>query len=302
MIIKVDNRETELIRCIKYVLEISPMYKELQVVIENLPLGDIILCKNEIENVVIERKSLRDLAASIKDGRYEEQSYRLNGLPIHNHNIVYLVEGDVNKFNVFKDRMEKLTLYSAMVSLNFYKGFSVMRSFSIEESALIICNMAYKIGKCEADGKQMFYRQLLENVEVNQESKGDNFETTLDSTLDSTLALASLEPFSKVDKADNYCTVAKKVKKDNVTPQNIGEIMLSQIPGISSTTAIALMEKFKTFQNLVIKINENEQCLKDLSYTNSKGQTRKINKTALNNILTYLKPKVGEEKECSASI
>lgn len=294
MIIKVDNRETELIRCIKYVLEISPMYKELQVVIENLPLGDIILCKNEIENVVIERKSLRDLAASIKDGRYEEQSYRLNGLPIHNHNIVYLVEGDVNKFNVFKDRMEKLTLYSAMVSLNFYKGFSVMRSFSIEESALIICNMAYKIGKCEADGKQMFYRQplqLLENVEVNQESKGDNFETTLDSTLNSTL-----------DKVDNYCAVAKKVKKDNVTPQNIGEIMLSQIPGISSTTAIALMEKFKTFQNLVIKINENEHCLKDLSYTNSKGQTRKINKTALNNILTYLKPKVSEEKECSASI
>jgi len=263
------------------------MYKELQVVIENLPLGDIILCKNETENVVIERKSLRDLAASIKDGRYEEQSYRLNGLPIHNHNIVYLVEGDVNKFNVFKDRMEKLTLYSAMVSLNFYKGFSVMRSFSIEESALIICNMAHKIGKCEADGKQMFYRQFLENIEANQELKGDDSETILDSTLKN---------------ADNYCAVAKKVKKDNVTPQNIGEIMLSQIPGISSTTAIALMEKFKTFQNLVIKINENEQCLKDLSYTNSKGQTRKINKTALNNILTYLKPKVSEEKECIASI
>jgi ERCC4-type nuclease len=298
MIIKVDNRETELIRCIKYVLEISPMYKELQVVIENLPLGDIILCKNETENVVIERKSLRDLAASIKDGRYEEQSYRLNGLPIHNHNIVYLVEGDVNKFNVFKDRMEKLTLYSAMVSLNFYKGFSVMRSFNIEESALIICNMAHKIGKCEADGKHMFYRQplqLLENVEVSQESKSADFEASLDSTL----ALASLQPFSKVD---NYCAVAKKVKKDNVTPQNIGEIMLSQIPGISSTTAIALMEKFKTFQNLVMKINENEQCLKDLSYTNSKGQTRKINKTALNNILNYLKPKVNEETECSASI
>ena len=287
MIIKVDNRETELIRCIKYVLEISPMYKELHVVIENLPIGDIILCKNEHEKVVIERKSLRDLTASIKDGRYEEQSYRLNGLPLHNHNIVYLVEGDVNKFNVFKDRMEKLTLYSAMVSLNFYKGFSVMRSFTIEESALIICNMAHKIGKCEADGKQMFYCELLENVEVNQESKGDDSETP---------------PFSKVDKVDSYCTVAKKVKKDNITPQNIGEIMLSQIPGISSTTAIALMEKFKTFQNLVIKINENEQCLKDLSYTNSKGLTRKINKTALNNILTYLKPKVSEEIKCSASI
>jgi ERCC4-type nuclease len=280
MIIKVDVRETELIRCIKYVLEISPMYKDVQMVVENLPLGDIILSKNEIDKVVIERKSLRDLAASIKDGRYEEQSFRLNGLPIHNHNIVYLVEGDVNKFNVFKDRMEKLTLYSAMVSLNFYKGFSVMRSFNVEESALILCNMAHKINKCETDCKTLFYsQQPLKNVDV-AENEGENM---LDTPL------------------DNYCTVAKKVKKDNVTPQNIGEIMLSQIPGVSSTTAIALMEKFGTLQNLVIKINENQQCLKDLSYTNSKGQTRKINKTALNNVINYLQPNVKDEKGIVAS-
>lgn len=278
MIIKVDVRETELIRSIKYVLEISPIYKDVQMVVENLPLGDIILSKNDIDKVVIERKSLRDLAASIKDGRYEEQSFRLNGLPIHNHNIVYLVEGDVNKFNVFKDRMEKLTLYSAMVSLNFYKGFSVMRSFNIEESALILCNMAHKIDKYEIDNKTLFYSQSpLNNVDATK-NEGENI---LDSPL---------------DKAENYCTVAKKVKKDNVTPKNIGEIMLSQIPGVSSTTAIALMEKFGTLQNLVIKINENQQCLKDLSYINSKGQTRKINKTALNNVINYLQPNVKDEK------
>jgi ERCC4-type nuclease len=260
------------------------MYKDVQMVVENLPLGDAILCKNETEMVIIERKSLRDLAASIKDGRYEEQSYRLNGLPIHNHNIVYLVEGDVNKFNVFKDRMEKLTLYSAMVSLNFYKGFSVNRSFNVEESALIICNMAHKIGKCEADGKSMFYRPL-ENVSEKQEPNSEELDPTLG------------QPLDKVD----YCTVAKKVKKDNVTPQNIGEIMLSQIPGVSSTTAIAIMNKFGTLQNLVMKLNENANCLKDLSYTSGKGQTRKISKPALNNIVNYLKPNK-EEKECSATI
>jgi ERCC4-type nuclease len=274
------------------------MYKDVQMVVENLPLGDTILCNNDVEKVVIERKSLRDLAASIKDGRYEEQSYRLNGLPIHNHNIVYLVEGDVNKFNVFKDRMEKLTLYSAMVSLNFYKGFSVNRSLNVEESALIICNMAHKIGKCEADGKQMHYPSL-EKVEAKQEPKGE----ALESNEVNDLVLASLQPLKKVDKmdSDSYCTVAKKVKKDNVTPQNIGEIMLSQIPGISSTTAIAIMEKFGTIQNLVIKISENANCLKDLSYTNSKGQTRKISKPALNNIVNYLKPDKAE-KECGATI
>ena len=39
------------------------------------------------EKLVIERKSINDLLSSIKDGRYAEQSYRLNGLPNHNHNI-----------------------------------------------------------------------------------------------------------------------------------------------------------------------------------------------------------------------
>ena len=38
----------------------------------------------------------------------------------------------------------------------------------------------------------------------------------------------------------------KKVKKENITEDNIGEIMLCQIPGISSVTSLAIMEKFKT--------------------------------------------------------
>jgi len=267
MLVKIDNRETELIRSCKYILEISPAYKDIQLVVENLPIGDIIIAKDGTDKVVIERKSLRDLAASIKDGRYEEQSYRLNGLPIHNHNIVYLVEGDVNKFNVFKDRMEKLTLYSAMVSLNFYKGFSVLRSLSVDETALIICNMAHKINKSEGDGKMPFYSNFIQTQTV----------------------VKSEELVEQVE-AENYCTVAKKVKKDNITPENIGEIMLSQIPGVSSTTAIAIMSQFKTLANLVAKIQNDKQCLKDISYSTSKGQTRKINKTAINNIISYLIP------------
>ena len=129
MIIKIDNREHELIRLCKHFIETGPMYKGLEIVIDTLPLGDVILCENNTEKLIIERKSLGDLASSIKDGRYEEQSYRLNGLPHHNHNIMYLIEGDLSKmssFNSFKDRIDKTTLYSAMFSLYYYKGFSVL--------------------------------------------------------------------------------------------------------------------------------------------------------------------------------
>ena len=59
----------------------------------------------------------------------------------------------------------------------------------------------------------------------------------------------------------NYCNLVKKVKKDNITPGNIGEIILSQIPGVSSVTAIAIMSKFTSFYNLIESLQKNPGCL-----------------------------------------
>jgi ERCC4-type nuclease len=276
MIIKIDNREHELIRLCKHFIETGPMYKGLEIVIDTLPLGDVILCENNTEKLIIERKSLGDLASSIKDGRYEEQSYRLNGLPHHNHNIMYLIEGDLSKmssFNSFKDRIDKTTLYSAMFSLNYYKGFSVLRSMHTEESALLICNMAYKLNK--SSDKHAFYSNSMSNSTTTSCSN--------EKSADQEIAA------EETDEPPSYCNVIKKVKKENITPDNIGEIMLCQIPGISATSAIAVMKEFHTVHNLIAKINENELCLKDISYLNAKGQSRRINKTVIANIIKYLK-------------
>jgi DNA segregation ATPase FtsK/SpoIIIE-like protein len=54
--------------------------------------------------------------------------------------------------------MEKLTLYSSIFSLNYYKGFSVIRSFSIDESAIFICNTANKLRKGETENKLPYYQ------------------------------------------------------------------------------------------------------------------------------------------------
>jgi ERCC4-type nuclease len=86
----------------------------------------------------------------------------------------------------------------------------------------------------------------------------------------------------------DYVNVVKKIKKENITPDNIGEIMLCQIPGISSITALAVMNKFKSISNLIKEVETNMECLKDLSYTNSKGQIRKINKSCILNIVKFL--------------
>ena len=286
MIIKIDIREHELIKLCKHYIEIIPNYKDIEMIVEALPLGDAIIgsrimnANGEVcgfeEKVIIERKSLTDLAASIKDGRYEEQSYRLNGSPIHNHNIIYLIEGDIHKMNqyqsnLFKNKIEKTTLYSTLVSLNYLKGFSVIRSFNLDESSIMICNMAYKMQKSEKDNKMAYYtNKKPENAGLEEKGSG------------------SSEADSEGGQEKDYCTVVKKVKKDNITPENIGEIMLCQIPGISSTTALAIMKKFGTIDNLIIQLKLDPSILKDLSYTNEKGQTRKISKTILENITKFL--------------
>ena len=271
MIVKVDVRESDLLQQINQLLINVPIFKNIVVKSEVLPIGDIIISTDKEDKLIIERKSVSDLLASIKDGRYEEQSYRLNGSDYHNHNIVYLIEGDLNKVNRFKSdntqASEKLTLYSAMFSLNYYKGFSVFRSFSLGETATIICNMAYKLGKDES--KKGFYQNNNNNNQVIP------FEDITSETQPET---------SEKD----YVSVIKKVKKENITPENIGEIMLCQIPGISAVTALTIMEKYQTLPNLIKELEANNDCLKDISSTNTKGQTRKINKTSISNIVKFL--------------
>jgi len=270
MNIKIDVREGELIKKCQTNIEMLANFKDLKLVQEQLPLGDIIINDGSKDLVIIERKSLSDLAASIKDGRYEEQSYRLKNLWHHNHNIIYLIEGDFAKHNSFKDRIDKLTLYSAMVSINYFKGFSVWRSMSTDETALMICNMAYKLNK-EKD-KQPFYSNVLSvpNKEVASE----------------TVSTDQVE----VNTSDkDYCSVVKKVKKDNITTENIGEIMLCQIPGISSASALAILAQFKTLPSLIKAIDADENCLNSICTTDANGKSRKISKTAIATIIKFLK-------------
>ena len=276
MIIKIDIRETDLLQQINQHIINIPVFKSIIVKSETLPIGDVIISDGNEDKIIIERKSVSDLLASIKDGRYEEQSYRLNGLNHHNHNIVYLVEGDVNRVNRFKtdNKIEKLTLYSAMFSLNYYKGFSVLRSFSLEESATILCNMAYKLEKEIVSGKKAFFQNCIQNLEpiITSEKIEDSLE----------------EQGEKEQSEKDYVSVIKKVKKENITPDNIGEIMLCQIPGISSVTALTIMEKYNSLPNLIKELENNSDCLKDITSTNTKGQTRKINKSSIANIVKFL--------------
>lgn len=317
----IDCREKELLKQINQQVLFTPPFKKIEVTSENLPIGDILI-KDDSNNdlLIIERKTIPDLLSSIKDGRYEEQSYRLNGMEHHNHNIMYLIEGDTNNKKYFQ-KVDKMMFYSALLSLNYYKGFSVIKTQNLTETAIFICNSLIKIQKNNGLKKQPFYiNDIVKNNDINT-NNDTNTETTCDSKNDETdnnlkqdgslikmrkdeiLEIVTLSEEEEQAEEKDYVHVVKKVKKENVTTNNIDEIMLSQVPGISSTIAIAIIRKFKSIKKIVetydnfIKENQSDPISKelvskelfnDIFYINSKGDRRKITKTSMNNLYQYL--------------
>ena len=182
---------------------------------ERLPLGDIILHDpsqgQEKDIVIFERKTLNDLAASIRDGRYKEQSFRLietaASTGFNTHHIVYIIEGDLSRYDERHTQITKTALQSAMVSLMYYKGFSVVRTMNVGETADFILHFADKVAK----------------------------EGPL-SVADTGTAATPAQAYSEVS--------AKKEKRDYITRENIGEIMLAQVPGVSPKVAAAILAKY----------------------------------------------------------
>ena len=247
MLIKLDNREGKLIDEFKN--------KNINVNIAQLSVGDIIIEDNNEEPLIIfERKSLNDLASSIMDGRYSEQSFRLNENSLHNHNIIYLIEGDLETYKAKIKRITKDVIENTIVSLQYFKGFTVIKSKDIEETCKIITTFFNKIKK---ENKPGFYKNsTLDNV--------DN--TTKD-----------------------YCSVIKsKVnKKDHITVDNIHCIMLQQIPDINYKTASAILNNYKNIFNLVKALEEDNNVLDNFKME-SNGKERKISKKCIENIKKFL--------------
>lgn len=204
---------------------------------ERLPLGDIILhdpAGQGRDIVLFERKTLNDLAASIQDGRYKEQSFRLlqqssatatATAGFHPHNIVYIIEGDIGQYEARRNKNNRITktaLQSAMVSLLYYKGFSVVRTMNLGETADFILHFADKVAKESADGATPAYTRANANTQPEHHTE--------------TESVTAAQAYSEVG--------AKKEKRDYITRDNIGEIMLAQVPGVSPKVATAILAKY----------------------------------------------------------
>jgi ERCC4-type nuclease len=291
MLIKIDCREIKLQQLCHAQLTDTP--DTIKLVSESLPLGDIIICDDHgNEKVLIERKSLADLAASIRDGRYSEQGFRLNHCSLHNHQIYYVIEGDLRYYRPFKGLPDKKALLSAMVSMSYFKGFSLYRTINLEETAEWILHFAKKIQKEGVDALP-FYTQAqvqAQQVQAQQvQAQQVQAQQTEAQQAEAQQAHTEAQQAQAQAQAQAYANVvASRVKKDYITPENIGEIMLAQIPSVSSASASAIMKKFSTIANLFTALQQDPACLNDITMCNKNGQAKKLTKPCINNIYDFL--------------
>jgi crossover junction endonuclease MUS81 len=316
LLIKADFREKDLISLLQLKLmndNDSHNNRSIKLKVDNLKIGDVAFIEtdkneNEIgdELLIFERKSLNDLASSIKDGRYAEQSFRLDGYQaVPNHNIVYLIEGDLSKYreNHFS-RINKKTLLSSMFSILYYKGFSVVRTMNVVETCDLVWSWADKLEremvrtKLESGSKKIpYYKNDIISSTSSTFTSNSNSDTTVSENKENMqFHIEFNEKHEECDKVVaaqpypyDYCSVlkVKKEKNANVTPENIGVIMLSTIPGISSKTAISIMNEFKTIRQLIKSFEQNAHCLNKVCIETN-GKSRKITSTCIENIRKYL--------------
>ena len=205
VIITIDLREHELIQLAHA--------QHIPIQTMHLPVGDILIQKDD-QVLVFERKTMADLAASIKDGRYSEQRQRLKSTyPFHR--ITFLIEGSTTSLRTQPTtaRIASKAIVSALISSQYRDGFHVHHTSNLTETLWYIQEVSQRMGE-----KTQFQAECKEEYG------------------------ASLR--------------VKTIKRDNVTPELCYLLQLSQLPGISMTTATEIAKTYPTMRTLLHAIDE----------------------------------------------
>ena len=153
----IDNRESSLLSIINE--RDLDIYKD-KIIIEKkqLEVGDIhILFDNNC--YIYERKTVNDLLASIKDGRYKEQKHRLKAFGATTLN--YIIEGDT--LTSIKNQKNQKILTSSYYHSVYRDGFNVFFTNDTNETVTFLLLLATKI----IDKPDNFNKNKDDNNEID---------------------------------------------------------------------------------------------------------------------------------------
>ena len=262
---------------------------------KNLDLGDIqikLISQTNIKNIknlnekdekdnleseteefftIIERKTMKDLIASVNDGRYREQKKRLLETGLTGNRIIYLLEGSMNDI---PGNMK--TLFGMIINTLFRDNITVLRLESIEDTIYFIKRLVEKL---KSDEQPIFLKNF-NSTKVNLEQ--DNLENPNEKNLNNNQS-NNLE----------YLSTIKLKKKENLTSNNCSILQLTQIPGMSISNSQIIIDKYKSIANLIntyYQLEENKRILMlaDTEILISNNKKRKLGKVLSERIYQYL--------------
>jgi len=232
-IIKIDNREKDLIK----LFELKE--HKYEYILENLDIGDIQFVDSKTNEILIliERKTLSDLYASIKDGRYKEQKERMIHSIKNTVRKIILIEGiyieqftmNLSERSVDKElfsgvsakenTLPQSTLSSVIINTMIRDNIHIHICKNINETVQFIENIILQIPK--------YYSDLQNEIILEQ---------------------------PKIFQNEYNCSTTKK---ENITQKICFRNMLSQIPGISNSIASVFVEKYGNMENFIMTIKAN---------------------------------------------
>jgi ERCC4-type nuclease len=242
-----DYRERHVLKRLEQcLLQDKDKYNNISIKKENLVVGDF-----QIGNMIFERKTHQDLASSILDGRYQEQSNRLveHGTNNPHLKIVYIVEGNLdlyfNQHNIDKDK-----IMSSVMSLFYEKGFQVLLTKHINETSDYLLKFCLK-----------YYTKY-----AVQGGGGGECEDGEDSS----------------SMVSNSLICLPKKKSSQIHKDNIGILMLCNVPHISAHVATQLLAPFDNqLGNFLQKIKDDSSYLETIKII-TQGKDKKERKLAKN--------------------
>lgn len=258
LILLIDNREREIIKLLES--------KNVKFTPSQLDIGDIVFKNGDETILVIERKTVPDLKASICDGRGREQKTRLLGTTCKSR-IMYLIEGSLDKPLTSKiSGLPVSTLVGSLINTQFRDGIKVYKTNSINETVEFICKIYDKLQK---DGSTYF------------KDSGDSGESNNVGITDAA-----------------YSSSLKKCKKANMTPRVWFISQLSLIPQVTEKVAEVIVSKYDSLQKIILEYEKTpehlrEKLLADLTFPIANNKVRRIGDKMSARIYNFLYAKEG---------
>ena len=235
----IDTRE----KCI-----INKLKENRDILVQQLNIGDIIIKYNNDIVIIIERKTIKDLSASIKDGRYREQKKRL----LENYpstKIYYLIEGE---YESNKYLLPNKTIISSMLNIMIRDNIKVIRTNSLNQS--------------------------IEYLEILFDKVSKNFNELFNNNSEDKTYISTL----KVKKKDNLTpSICFQLQLNQIpgVSNNISNCVLK-----TYNSMYKLISTYNTLETEKDKLS----LLENLKYDIANNKQRKVGKVISNRIYNYL--------------